>query len=64
MRDFDKTMTAVRALRPEVQLKAIPALALAKGLAKTDADGRLSWIVEVDGDRYIKINGIPLGKTP
>jgi len=64
MRNFDKTMTAIRALGPEIQLKAIPALALAKGLAKTDNDGRLSWVVEVNENRSIKINGIPLGKTP
>jgi len=64
MRNFDKTMTAVRALAPEIQLKAIPALALAKGLAKTDGDGRLSWLVEVNEDRSIKVNGIPLGQMP
>jgi len=64
MRDFDKTMGAIRGLGPEIQLKAIPALALAKGLAKTEADGRLSWIVEVSEDRSVKINGIPFGKTP
>lgn len=64
MRNFDKTMDAIRGLGPEIQMKAFPTLALAKGLAKTDADGRLSWVVEVNEDRSIKINGVPFGRTP
>src|SRR5271166_4000978 len=64
MRGFDKTMAAVKALGPEVQTKAMPALAMAKGLAKTEDDGSLSWVVELGEDRSIKVNGIPLGRAP
>ena len=64
MRGFDKTMTAVQALGPESAGKAMPALALAKGLAKSESDGSLTWLVEVDAERSFKINGIPFGKAP
>jgi hypothetical protein len=57
-------MAAVRALGPEVAVKAMPALALAKGLGKSENDGSLSWLVELDSDRSMKINGIPFGKAP
>jgi hypothetical protein len=64
MRGFDKTMAAVKALGPDVTGKAMPALALAKGLAKSESDGSLSWVVELDADRSMKVNGIPFGKAP
>jgi len=64
MRGFDKTMNAVKALGPEIALKAVPALAMAKGLAKTETDGALSWLIELGDDRSIKVNGLPLGKAP
>jgi hypothetical protein len=64
MRDFDKTMTAVKGLGPDIAAKSIPALAMAKGLAKTESDGALSWLVEFNEDRSIKVNGVPLGKAP
>jgi hypothetical protein len=64
MRGFDKTMAAVKALGPDVAAKAMPALALAKGLGKSESDGSLSWVVELDADRSMKVNGIPFGKAP
>jgi len=64
MRGFDKTMAAVKALGPDVAAKSLPGLAMAKGLAKTDADGSLSWVLELGQDRSLKVNGIPLGKAP
>ncbi|HXE25747.1 MAG TPA: hypothetical protein VN637_12740 [Roseiarcus sp.] len=64
MRDFDKTMAAVKALGPDIAAKALPGLALAKGLGKTESDGSLSWLVELGADRSIKVNGIPFGKAP
>jgi hypothetical protein len=64
MRGFDKTMNAVRALGPEIAAKSLPMVAMAKGLAKTESDGALSWLIEVGGDRSIKVNGVPLGKAP
>ncbi len=64
MRGFDKTMAAVEALGPEVAAKSVPMLAMAKGLARTESDGSLSWLVELASDRSIKVNGVPLGKAP
>jgi len=64
MHNFDKTMAAIKALGPDIQEKALPALAMAKGLAKTEDDGSLSWVVELSENRSIKVNGIPLGKAP
>jgi hypothetical protein len=63
-RSFDKTMAAVKDLGPDIAGKAMPGLALAKGLAKSESDGSLSWLVELDAERSIKINGIPFGKAP
>ena len=63
-RDFDKTMAAVKDLGPEVAGKTMPGLALAKGLAKSEGDGSLTWLVEIDSERSIKVNGIPFGKAP
>jgi hypothetical protein len=63
-RSFDKTMAAVKDLGPDIAGKAMPGLALAKGLAKTESDGSLSWLVELDSERSIKVNGIPFGKAP
>jgi hypothetical protein len=64
MRGFDKTMAAVSALGPDVAAKAMPPLALAKGLAKSESDGSLSWLVELTPDRSMMVNGIPFGKAP
>jgi hypothetical protein len=63
-RSFDKTMAAVKDLGPDISAKAMPGLALAKGLAKTESDGSFSWLVELDAERSIKVNGIPFGKAP
>ena len=63
-RGFDITMVAVKGLGPDVAAKTMPALALAKGLAKSESDGSLSWLVELDAERSIKVNGIPFGKAP
>ena len=63
-RGFDKTMAAVKGLGPDLAGKAMPGLALAKGLAKSEGDGSLTWLVELDAERSIKVNGIPFGKAP
>ena len=63
MRGFDRTMAAVKALGPDVAAKSLPGLAMAKGLAKTESDGSLSWVVDLGPDRSLKVNGIPLGKA-
>jgi hypothetical protein len=64
MRAFDKTMAAVNALGAHNAASAMPALALAKGLAKSESDGSLSWLLELKSDRSIMVNGIPFGKAP
>lgn len=64
MRGFDRTMAAVKALGPDLAAKAMPGLALAKGLGKSESDGSLTWVVELDPDRSMKVNGIPFGKAP
>jgi hypothetical protein len=63
-RGFDKAMAAIKGLDREIQEKALPALAVAKGFAKTESDGSLTWAVEINEDRSITVNGIPLGKAP
>ena len=63
-RSIDKTMAAVKDLGPDIAGKAMPGLALAKGLGKAESDGSLSWLVELDAERSIKVNGIPFGKAP
>jgi hypothetical protein len=63
-RSFDRTMAAVKDLGPDIASRAMPALALAKGLGKSENDGSLSWLVELDSGRSIKVNGIPFGRAP
>jgi hypothetical protein len=64
MRNFDKTQAALKTLGPEVEKKVAPMLAMAKGLAKTDGDGSLTWVGEIGADGVMKVNGLPLGKSP
>ncbi len=64
MHNFDKTLAAVKALGPDTAKKIGPMLAMAKGLAKTDPDGSLTWIGELGADGIMKVNGLPLGKSP
>jgi len=64
VKDFDKTQAALKTLGPEVEKKLAPALAMAKGLAKTDGDGSLVWVGEIGADGVMKVNGLPLGKSP
>ena len=62
--DFDKTVSALKALGPDAEAKLVPVLAMAKGLAKTEADGVLTWVGEIGADGIMKVNGLPLGKAP
>ena len=64
MRNFDKTQAALKTLGPDVEKQVAPALAMAKGLAKTDGDGSLTWVGEIGADGVMKVNGLPLGKSP
>ena len=64
VRNFDKTVAALKALGPLASPQVISGLAMAKALAKTDADGVLTWVGEYGADGSIKVNGLPLGKAP
>jgi hypothetical protein len=64
MRNFDKTTAALKGLGPEAEKKMIPFLAVAKGLAKIESDGALTWVGELGADGMMKVNGLPLGKAP
>lgn len=64
MRNFDQTVAALKGLGPEAERKMVPALAMAKGLAKTESDGALTWVGELGADGAMKVNGLPLGKAP
>jgi len=64
MRNFDKTLAAIKTLGPDVERKVAPMLAMAKGFAKTDGDGSLTWVGEIGADGVMKVNGLPLGKAP
>ncbi len=64
MRNFDNTIAALKTLDPDTERKLVPALAMAKGLAKTEGDGVLTWVAEIGPDGAMKVNGLPLGKAP
>jgi hypothetical protein len=64
MRNFDNTFAALKSLGPEAERKLVPVLAMAKGLAKTEGDGALTWVGELGADGAMKVNGLPLGKAP
>ncbi len=63
MRNFDKTVAALKSLGEDAQQKIVPMLAMAKGLGKADGDA-LVWVCEIGADRVMKVNGLPLGKAP
>ena len=64
MNNFDKTQAALKALGPDAAKQIGPMLAMAKGLAKNDPDGSLVWVGELGPDGVMKVNGLPLGKSP
>ncbi len=64
MRNFDKTQAALKGLGPDAEKNMLPVLAMAKGLAKTENDGTLTWVGELGADGMMKVNGLPLGKAP
>ena len=37
---------------------------MAKGLGKAQPDGSLIWVYTLGADKVMKINGLPLGKSP
>ncbi|MGD0721127.1 MAG: hypothetical protein ABR970_08780 [Roseiarcus sp.] len=63
-RNFDNTIAAIKALGPLATPQVLGGLALAKGLAKSEPDGSLTWVAEYGADGAINVNGMPLGKGP
>ena len=64
VKNFDKTVAALKALGPMASPQMLGGLTMAKGLAKTEADGTLTWVGEMGADGQMKVNGLPLGKAP
>jgi hypothetical protein len=59
---LDDVMKAVQAAPPEMVGQAIPAIIAAKGMAKTEADGSLSWKIENTITGTVLVNGIDVSK--
>ncbi len=56
---LDEVLKIIQAAPPEAGLNQGSAvIVVAKGMAKTDADGSLSWIIESAGDGKVLVNGI------
>jgi hypothetical protein len=63
VRNFDKSVVALKALGPIATPQMLGGLALAKTLAKSESDGALTWLAEYSADGAVKVNGMPLGKA-
>lgn len=59
---LDDVMKVLQAAPPEMAGQAIPAVIAAKGMAKTEADGSLSWKIENTISGTVLINGIDISK--
>lgn len=60
---IDDVMKVIQAAPPEAGLQAgTPVILLAKGLAKAEADGSLSWLIESAGDGKVLVNGVDATK--
>ena len=59
---LDDVMKALQAAPPEMTGQAIPAVIAAKGMAKTEADGSLSWKIENTISGTVLVNGIDVSK--
>jgi hypothetical protein len=59
---LDDVMKALQAAPPEMAGQAIPGIIAAKGMAKTEADGSLSWKIENTISGTVLVNGIDVSK--
>lgn len=59
---LDDVMKVLQAAPPEMIGSAIPAIIAAKGMAKTEADGSLSWKIENTISGAVLVNGIDISK--
>ena len=64
VRNFDNTIAALKALGPLATPQLLGGMVLAKSLGKSESDGALTWVAEYGVDGSIKVNGLPLGKSP
>jgi hypothetical protein len=59
LKGFDEIMAAVQGAPPEMGLQqAAPMALMAKGLAKTEPDGYLSWKIESTPEGSVTVNGV------
>ncbi len=63
-RKFDETADALQAAAPDKASQFTPMFAMAKGLGKAQPDGSLVWVYTLGADKVMKVNGLPLGKSP
>lgn len=61
-RGLDDVMKTLQAGPPEMVGQAIPGIIAAKGMAKTEADGSLTWKIENTISGTVLINGIDISK--
>jgi hypothetical protein len=59
---LDEVLKTLQAAPPEMAGQAIPGIIAAKGLAKTESDGTLSWKIENTISGSVLVNGIDLSK--
>ena len=63
-KNFDATAQAIQSAAPEQAQQMTPVIAMAKGLGKAQPDGSLLWVYTLGADKVMKVNGLPLGKSP
>lgn len=63
-KNFDQTAQAIQGAAPEQAQQMTPVIAMAKGLGKAQPDGSLVWVYTLGADKVMKVNGLPLGKSP
>ncbi len=61
---FDEAADAFQAAAPDTAQQYTPMFAMAKGLGKAQPDGTLVWVYTLGADKVMKVNGLPLGKSP
>ena len=61
---FDEAADALQAAAPDKASQFTPMFAMAKGLGKAQPDGSLVWVYSLGADKVMKVNGLPLGKSP
>ena len=61
---FDQTADALAAAAPDKAGQLTPMLAMAKGFGKAQPDGDLVWVFTLGADKMVKVNGLPVVKSP